>query len=211
VGEVRVYNADGEDMTKGFQINKKEGTMHIYSDRLTFRTGSAEKSYDGKPLINEDWEHIGGRLLPGHTLTVEAYSGLTNVGTATNTPILHIKNNLGEDVTDWYILDTAHSQLGRLTVHKMRLGVRSQDAEDFFVPGSGNVLTCHEIEIIEGSVAEGEVVEAEITGSQSSVGYSENTIRWEKIRIKDAAGKDTTHNYDIYAVSGTLTMKPPRN
>ena len=207
MGEVRVYDADGNDVTAAFSITTGTGTLQIYAEKLTIFTGSAEKTYDGTALTNGEWSLTDGQLLTGHSITVEMNAAITEAGSKANTPTVHIFDENGEDVTSWYII-TYNS--GTLVVNRITLTIRSKDAQKIYAPGE--VLICNEYDIIEGWIADGEQVEVLITGSQGSVGYSENTIRWENIHIyRESDGKETTSNYDISAISGILTVTPPAN
>ena len=204
VTDVQVYDKDGNNVTPAFKITNKTATLQIYAEKLTIKTEGANKTYDGTPLTNENWSWEG-QLMEGHSLTVEMKTSITNVGTVKNQPTVRITAQDGTDVTDWYIIEVS---AGTLEIKPIILEVTSNSATAPYVPGQ--TLTCHEYTITQGALAEGETIVVVITGAQSSVGYSENTIRWEDIRIY-RNGVDTTSNYSISTIAGKLTVTPPVN
>ena len=206
VGNVQIFDQQGNDISPAFNVTKKTGTLHIYVDNLSFQTSSASKTYDGTPLKADNWTQIGGQILSTHTMTVEMPQ-LTNAGSERNIPKLYITDENGVDVTDWYVLDEAHSNIGDLTVDKRVLHITSRDATAPYE--AGVALTQHEFDM-DGTVADGEYIVVKITGEQYEVGYSENTIRWEDVRIyRESDGSNTTANYRISATAGILTVTPP--
>ena len=55
VGSYTIYNSQGEDVTGYFtNVQKVSGQLVVDPAPLTVWTGSAEKTYDGKPLTNSD-------------------------------------------------------------------------------------------------------------------------------------------------------------
>ena len=56
-----IYNSAGEDVTSHFSVETVSGTLTVEAAPLTVWTGSAEKTYDGTPLTNEE---AGVRNLP---------------------------------------------------------------------------------------------------------------------------------------------------
>ena len=204
VTDVQVYDKDGNNVTPAFKITNKTATLQIYAEKLTIKTEGANKTYDGTPLTNENWSWEG-QLMEGHSLTVEMKTSITNVGTVKNQPTVRITAQDGTDVTDWYIIEVS---AGTLEIKPIILEVTSNSATAPYVPGQ--TLTCHEYTITQGALAEGETIVVVITGAQSTVGYSENTIRWEDIRIY-RNGVDTTSNYSISTIAGKLTVTPPVN
>ena len=204
VASVTVYDANGIDVTAAFGIEKKTATMHIYADMLAFETGSASKTYDGLALTNSDYSLLSGTLLDGHSLSVTMNSKITNVGSATNTPTVSIRDAYGADVTDWYYINDSQSHYGTLTVAKAKLTVTSGSATAPYNPDQA--LTCHDF-TVEGQLASGETVTVVITGSQLRPGKSENFLSWKDIKVK-RNGVDTTSNYEIEVKTGWLLVTP---
>ena len=202
----------GEDVTRAFVWTNGRnenyvanvGTIQIYADKLAFATDNATKTYDGSPL-STTVSLIGGNLLAGHTLDLTPAS-ITNAGELDNIPDWKVRNARGEDVTDWYIMDRQASSIGKLKVKARELTVRARDAQAVYSPGF--TLTCNEFDIVSGSIAPGDWLEVTITGAQSTVGYSENTISSVKVHcVSDEKG--SAANYIIKTELGILTLLPP--
>ena len=207
VASIRVEDRNGEDVTEGFAIECTQGTLTVYAEKLAFKTGGISRPYNGTALTNDSWKLISGTTLDGHTLSVDMSASVTTVGSVKNHPVVTVLDENGEDVTYWYYLDHDNSEIGTLSVTKAKVTIRSCDATAVYVPGQ--TLICHDYEITSGEIAAGETVEVLITGEQMSPGKSENFMEWEDIRVyRD--GVETTSNYKITAVTGTLTVIPPQ-
>lgn len=204
IGEVIVLDENGNPVTDAFKIHKRTATLHIYAGQLDVSTDGATKIYDGTPLTNENYS-CEGQLMDGHEVRITMDASITNAGTMVNRPKLEVIAADGTDVTDWYIIEQSY---GNLRIEPMNLEITANSATAPYVPGE--TLTCHEYTITQGALAEGETIVVVITGAQSTVGYSENTIRWEDIRIY-RNGVDTTSNYSISTIAGKLTVTPPVN
>ena len=66
------------DVTPNYEITKTSGTLTVNARRITVKSGSSSKTYDGSPLTNNTGTVTSGSLVSGHTMTV------TNTGTITN-------------------------------------------------------------------------------------------------------------------------------
>ena len=71
-----------ESSSDFFVITENLGTLTITPASLTVATGSAEKVYDGAPLVCEEYTVTG--LADGQSVTVTPTASLTDVGTADN-------------------------------------------------------------------------------------------------------------------------------
>lgn len=206
VDEVRVLDAAGNDVTRAFDISTKEATMQIYARILVFQTNDAEKDYDGYALSEETYSLTSGDLLDGHRLSVQMPS-IVNAGSVANKPTVTIfDERTGKDVTDWYYLDMTASEIGTLTVRKVKLVITADSASQIYDPNKP--LESNGYTITEGYVVEGETLTAIVTGSQTLPGVSVNRIAWEDVHIYRGQ-VETTSNYDIDTVDGTLEVVAP--
>ena len=107
-----------------------------------------------------------------------------------------------------------------LVINPRRLIIKSNDASAVYDPNNRTPLICHDFTLISGELLEGHSIDVSeaIYGSLNHMGTietdyiatAENTIYAYAILIKDKNGKTSvTSNYEIIAVSGTLTMYPP--
>ena len=160
-----------------------------------------------KTPISADKFVWSDNLLPGHSIEWTMPS-ITYVGEQDNLPDWRVVNARGEDVTGWYILDRQASNIGKLKIKAVELSVRARDAQAVYSPGT--TLTCDRYDIISGNLASGDWLEVTIVGSQSTVGYSENTISSVRVyRQVNGERKDVTANYLITKELGILTLLPP--
>ncbi len=200
-----VDRVTGEDVTHGYVVTTVKGTLHVYRSILTIRTESAEKVYDGTPLTQSEWSFISGTLAAEHELSVTMECSATTVkDSKKNTPTVKVIDKItGEDVTDQYFL---RGDYGTLTITAQHLVLQTNSAQKSY---DGTPLVCHEYTVLEGTLAAGEFADIEFLGTQTSVGYSENTLKTITIRKED--GTDTTANYSIESSTGILTVTPPTN
>jgi transglutaminase-like putative cysteine protease/uncharacterized protein YnzC (UPF0291/DUF896 family) len=192
-----IYDSQGIDVTDTFKITLKEGEIRVYLAELNITTDSASKVYDGTPLTCQSFTY--GALLEGHK--IESYtmsSSITNAGEVRNKIKLKIVDSNGNDVTDYYKLNITY---GKLEVTPRNITITSQSAEKAF---DGTELVCDEFTYDETSLASGHKVVVKITGKQTSMGQSTNTI--ESIKIYDEDGNDVTSNYKIDVIEGELRV-----
>ena len=101
----RVVDRDGNDISNRYQIEYNYGTLNLQPRPLTIRTGSAEKVYDGGPLVCNTYEILSGSLLPTDTLYLECVSFL-DVGYSENYVlscfVMREENGIQTDVSQGY-------------------------------------------------------------------------------------------------------------
>jgi len=192
-----IRDPSGNDVTDSFNMLLGYGTVQVYLDIIHFESNSYKKTYDGKqvPLnvINDS------KFGSDYTITYSHTADL-NVGTHLNTFNVNICNENGDDVTDQY---WAIKTYGEITISPLEITVKAGDAEKVY---DGTPLTCEEISIEVGELAEGHTIKFyTVVGSQTSAGRSENVITY--ILICDAEGKNVTSNYSIKLISGQLKVK----
>lgn len=199
---VRIVDSLGNDVTeKMYKIEVEHGTLEIAPIVLKFRTGSAKKVYDGKPLTNGKWEHISGKLAKGHSFVNTHTTGSrTDVGTSNNTLSVQIVNEEGVDVTKkMYRIEVEY---GTLTVTPKAVEIESGSAQKAY---DGTPLTKHSYSWNSKSFCDGHYPSSStFTGSQTEIGKSPNTFT---VKILDEnTGRDVTANYSIKYVYGTLSV-----
>lgn len=200
----------GEDVTKNFNITKKEGTLRVVEKEedlkpvLVYKTGSAFKTYDGTPLENPEYKRKSGELLPGHREVVEMNSSITNAGAVPNKITVTILDENDVDVTDQYIIKCENEDVGTLTVNKKEINITA-DSATWTYDGDEHSFDSFTLGDT-GELVDGERLEVETTGSQLNVGSSKNTVN--SVEIFDSEGNDVSDNYDIKTKDGTLTVKP---
>ncbi|MBR3277405.1 MAG: hypothetical protein IKG01_00660, partial [Lachnospiraceae bacterium] len=165
---------------------------------VTLTGGSAEFLYDGEEktvrgLVTDTIE-IDGNIYTISGMTAETSE--TDAGSypviITGTPV--ITDADGNDVTDQFDI---HPVQGTLNIAKRRVTLTSaSDSREY----NGRALTNHEVAIDGDGFAEGEGAAYQVTGSQRTVGSSENIFKYT-LNEGTKAG-----NYEIVTSFGTLTV-----
>lgn len=195
----RIVAGDGSDATQQYQIHKDFGQLEVLRIPLTVATETANKTYDGKPFSASGWEHIGGTLLPGHTLDMRMLSVLSDAGSISNEGQAVITDESGADQSMLY---DVQYRFGTLRIDPLPLYITTQSAQKIY---DGTPLVCEDWTLISGDLEPGAVLTPVEFASNSSAGTVDNAIRFH---VTDAAGRDITHRYSIVCDYGTLSVQP---
>lgn len=206
-----ILDESGNNITSSYIVNFVYGKLKVTPAPLVVKSGSASKTYDGKPLTCNEVQAEGlpssGGLKGNDYFDIDSImfvNSQTDVGSIDNVVAnIVIRNEEGNDVTGNYDIMTAW---GKLTVLKAKLQVRAGSktkADD------GEPLTCDEFFVEpEENVADGEIVNAVIEGEQVGVGTSDNVV--VSVSVTDASGNDKSFNYEITTKDGTLRITGER-
>ena len=175
------------------------GSFRYRRTKLVIKTGSANKMYDGKPLVSSTWNLISGKLSDEHELVVETRGSQTAVGKSENFASVSIVDTSGLDVTDQYDVEL---QYGELEVNRRKLCFQSGDEKKMYngIPFNPDK---EDVRLTSGRIAMNEKWEAYGFQSPVEVGVYSNTYQ---IRIMNENEEDITENYDIEYECGTLTI-----
>ena len=196
---VRIVDEDGNDVTSEYWIDLCPGKLIVTKRSITIITGSEVKEYDGTPLTSDKVEIFG--LLEGHNVTIKLTGSQTEIGESDNTVLdgsIKILDEDGNDVSANYNI-TLH--LGTLTVTKRMLTINTGSAKKEY---DGTPLTSDKVEI--SGLLEGHELTVTLTGSQTEIGESDNTVLDGSVRILDKYGNDVSDVYDISYILGKLTV-----
>lgn len=201
----RIYDKYDNDVTDNFKVETRTGELQVYinPETLIFTSSSRDKTYDGTPLVgsNDDVFYISGVLEDGHTYVARstAEATITKVGQKSNDFEVIIRDENGNDITDWYKL---RRETGMLTVSPRNIEITAGSATKVY---DGTPLVCDEATITDGDLVAGDrIVSWVINDSQTNPGTRDNMI--EKIKIVNSKGEDVTSNYKIVLKSGKLTV-----
>jgi len=194
-----IYDENGIDVTHMFDIEYYNGKLQLFITSFVLYTESATKEYDGISLTNDQWSVVGD-LMEGHYIDHVVFTGKqTDVGISKNSAVVFVFDQDGNDVTSIYNIQTV---FGNLSVTPRTIFIQScSDSKQY----DGQPLTCHEYEIVSGTLADSDVIEITITGTQKTIGQSLNTV--ESIIITHL-GIDVSKNYTIEIIEGELTVSP---
>lgn len=201
--DIRITDSEGNNVRTNYRLSVKTGVLTVTPITLTFKTDSAKSVYTGQPLKASGWELVSGKPMKGHKLTCRTSGMQIDAGASDNTLSVIIQDQDNRNVVDdgyKIIVDC-----GTLTVTPRPLTITSDSAEK---PYDGTPLICHIFKVNEDSFrlsAYGQrISQSNFTGVQVEVGSSANTFT---VNICNQNGEDTTANYDITYVYGTLTVK----
>lgn len=198
-----MFDGDRTDKTFNYDISYRFGMLKVTPRPITITAGSAEKVYDGMPLICRGYEvtsPLGWALVEGHFENVVVIGGQTEVGTGENrvsSVRIYFENR---EVTSNYQITY---EAGTLTVSPRP--VTFVTATNGWVydgkahsDGDHWVATDSWYGLVDGHKSSSSDL-AEIV----EFGTIENTM---SITISDSYGADKTYNYAIDYRCGTLMV-----
>ena len=202
ITDLRIYDPAGEDVTDQFEIDRRDGVVHVYTVELRFESESIEKEYDGVALMADvsGVAFIEGDLPMHHTwVSTPSDNAIIDVGSVQNSFDIKIYNEYGEDVTDIYKIVKRY---GSLEINPRSITVTAGSATASY---TGEPLVCGDIFITNGWLVEGDYIfDYVVEGSQTDRGRSDNIVK--SITIYDSKGRDVTKNYAIVLEKGTLKV-----
>ena len=211
---IRVQNrySDGSiggDVTDYYEISTRVGTLKVEPRPIEVSASPCIKHFSGNELPVGEYYITKGSLVEGHELACEVEA---------------IKN--AEDTVEFIlrsvtVYDTGYDKYGSGTIVDMDMtknyeislvhGIdRDQLEKLIFVSGSdaapytGEALTCEQYVLAEGVLDPTYQVVPHFTGSQTEIGFSDNTFT---VSIIDpTTGEDIAYRYDIAYEYGTLEI-----
>ena len=210
-----IYDSKLNDVTDKFDLTFAEGYIQLYLEEITVTSASARKVYDGKPITINDFEKLDNNELlylddsnlhQGHSIdkksiVIRNTSKMINAGTYTNSVSFIIRDSNGNDITSHYFIDTKY---GRITIEPIQIEIVSASASKIY---DGSALTYNEYTITDASkILSNHNVIVEISGSQTEIGISNNTI--SAVYVIDRYGNDVKKNYSIKLKYGKLWVTP---
>ncbi len=209
---IKVYDAEGNDVTAGYSFQISNGKLQIYYDKLVYKTPNVTKEYDGLPLMSEGGELISGQLMPGHRIEMFNFASLTNVGQITNSFSYRIYDENGQDITTHYRVEFDSSS--KLIITPRLLYVESKSAEKVH---DGLPLICHEFILRDSEMNEYELastLEIHVTFNEkatlTNIGQAVNGIKSViiyRINGQSEPKTDVTANFTIEYIEGLLQVK----
>lgn len=195
----RILSAGGADVTNQYAVTEKLGDLEIRPIELTVATESAQKAYDGQSLSAQKWEHIGGRLLEGHTVHMDVTASLSDVGSVFNEGQAWVIDENGKDVSALYQI---HYDFGTLQIEGIPLYITTQSAQKVY---DGTPLRCEQWALTKGALEEGATIQVKEYPVHNGVGSIDNAISF---LVTDRNGRDVTFRYSFICDYGTLSIQP---
>ena len=135
--EIKVLEEYSEkDKSNDYDIIYDYGTLTIYPRPVTITTDSAEKPYDGTPLIHKIFMYDSAEFVKNHVIEAYDWASLTSVGEIDNSVSIEISDENGNSVTGNYFINLV---LGTLKVTDSEGGgdIGGGDIGDIDEPGDG--------------------------------------------------------------------------
>ncbi len=202
VKSYRIVDAEGNDVTSSYKnVNTYNGTVNVTPLALTVTAASASKTYDGTALT-DDKATVDGTLAKGDSISYDVTGSVTDVETTatpnvvSNVKVMHTNADKTQtDVTGNYSISKTD---GSLKINPRTVTVSSDSANKTY---DGTPLVASGVHYANDAFASGEgFASCTATGSQTLVGYSDNTISYTLSASTKAS------NYTITTKPGTLTV-----
>ncbi|MDO4176116.1 MAG: InlB B-repeat-containing protein [Bacillota bacterium] len=177
----------------------QDGSLEItpVSTPIVVTAATQTRMYNGEALANGNFTYNNNLLKNGDVLEAVVEGTITDVGSVSNkvTGVKVTRN--GEDVSKNYRF--GENVNGTLTVTKRDVTLTSEGGSKVY---DGQALTNATITETGNGFIEGEGYEAEITGTQTTVGTSDNEFTYE------LKGNTKAGNYNIATAFGLLEVTP---
>lgn len=229
---VQIVDGQGKNMLSNYRLNLDPGILTVTPRAITVSSESAEKRYDGTPLVCHSYTADPDAFRFGkedQTIHRANFTGTqTEVGSSANTFTVQIVDGQGNTTTDNY--DITYS-FGTLTVVANTGGTQGGSSQGGIGSGGtveplASLTLCAfsatkiydgkgfdafdlaRYTLLSGSVPEGHRMEVDFSMDENPTtpGQYRNTIT--QCRIFDENGKDVTAQYAIHTIGGTLTILP---
>ena len=198
--EFVITDVNGTDVTEGYDIEQRCGTLTVANREVVVRMNSAKKTYDGTPLTETSWKVVSEQTFaPGHTLQVYSSPEITEVGVTPNAAAVRVVDEGGNDVTGQYILTVED---GELEILPRPLTITTGSASKLY---DGTPLSHEEWRLSMGDVLEGHTMTVRCVAQITDVGTKGNTA---DVTIRDSRGVNMTAQYAITVREGELTVNP---
>ncbi len=197
VENVKIYDKNtGGDKTHNYKILGNATLDLIITPRaISIITQSAEKEYDGTPLTRKEFE-VGWGLAQGQTAQIDITGSQTEVGESENTvdesTLKIVDADMQEVSLDNYLISY---NLGKLKVTKKQLIIKTASDSK---PYDGKPLTNDTVEFENLEPEYLAKTTITVTGSQTEVGKSDNTVDEESLVIRDEQGNEI--DKDLYVI-----------
>lgn len=218
---VKIKDGNGYDVTSYYDISYEYGTVTIGA-RGVIEILIYEKSftYDGMTHSYNSDEYVlisapAGARFVMHSINIS----LKDVGKIT---LSQVQSNLKTylsfsvyesgsytDMSEYYQIKLraadGSSSSDLLTINQRAIQITTGSATK---KDDGEPLTYNEFHISFGSLADGEKISLDVIGSCVTVGTEvQNTVNMESLTITNSKGNNTTENYKVEFVLGTLLIE----
>ncbi len=211
VSNVKVADADGNDVTSQFKVTTKDGSLTIAKKSATITAGSAEKEYDGKALTTNEFSTDG--FVKGQGIASATIEGSQTVaGTSYST----VKDN------SWKAQNGTDLKNYEITTRPGTLTVKDRTAKyEITLEGVTETKTYNGADQTMYGVKSDEFeidgvkykvynYKSDVTGKDAGdyVQTITSTNKDGSWTIKDAEGNDVSGQFSVTTKPGKLTIAP---
>ncbi len=200
----------GGDVTDYYEISTRVGSLKVEPRPIEVSASPCIKHFSGNELPVGEYYITKGSLVEGH----ELYAEVEAIKNAEDTVEFMLRSVTIRDVEGGqYTPDFLQGKLDMTKNYEITLvhGIdRDQMEKLIFVSGSmaapytGEPLTCEQYVLAEGQIDPLYEIVPHFTGSQTEIGFSDNTFT---VSIIDpTTGEDIAYRYDITYEYGTLEV-----
>lgn len=201
--DVIIIDANGNDVTKHYNVHKNLGKLTVKHRTITLQSGSGTKIYDGVPLRHNSCSLTQGTLAPGQILDMTCTGVQELAGSSKNEIFARILDSANQDVSRNYSIQY---NVGTLTVQPREIAIESASAEKRY---DGTPLSSSQWDFISGNLCSGHLIEVVTNGSQLEVGECDNEIVSVIIYYeKNGTRVDVSKGYRIKMYPGLLSVTP---
>ncbi len=210
---IKVFDGE-DDVSDCYNISiTRENSIDINKITLRLSSNYLTKEYDGKPFSIDEASvnYDESKLLNGHHIEVtfdegnfENYKVSDFSSTVYNTFDYEIKNELGEDVSEYYSTSVTH---GTMKINKRNISVKGRDIS-YDYDHKEHEYT--EFDITSGELAENDTIQVTDNYAFGPDVVSKTTNVLNYAIYKDIGGisEDVTDCYNINKVNGTIEINP---
>lgn len=198
---VSILDSNNYDVTNEYDLKINPGVLSVLKREITISTSSASKAYDGKELSSDDWYITKGNVLMNHTVNVNVYGSITDVGQTPNICQASIYNEQGQDVTTNYGITFDY---GTLTIERKTIKFFSANIKKTF---DGNPYTP---DTLKDFTFEGRLLNSshkivyEANPTITNVGTQQYMFN---ATILDEYGNDVTSDYEVSYEYGEIEIE----
>lgn len=195
LASISITDKNGQDVRHMYDVTVKAGTLEIAQPyKLSMVSYDAQKTYDGLPLVSEEYTLLNA-LLDGHVVQSVKPVELTFAGEKDNRLTLVILDQTGRNVSKNYEFFYEEGNLGKLTVHPREISITLGSAIEFVYSGSNKLQIPMNQMTIEGLV-EKETVSMVVEVESPEVGRKQNAEVYSP-HIYNVRGVDVTDSYIV--------------
>ena len=193
---------NGADASDNYEIKYEYGALKIEPIVIYYSTGSAEKYFDGTPLVCATASIDNDPFVSDHACEIAATGTITFAGSVKNDATITVKSGT-EDVTHNYepTPSAAPYGIGTLTVKAVKIKITTESDSKVY-DGTPLKKEKYSYAVTEGEIPSGHTFNVKFGDGRTDAGSSDNAVT-----VKVMCGADDmTRGYEFEYEFGKLTV-----